>query len=498
MAEFFPLSRVTYQDYLQGKSFLQDITEASSKQSLVISKDVRSLIANSKEIQQQGMQIQKDLHDREMRYLKGINEYSLNTVKKNNELVQHTNQLVTKGFEVLSYNLASLNDNVIDLSSQFRWGMGQALTQLGHINDTLTDLLTATKERAHTDAMEHFNSARILFEHKEYSDALKELNYAVNGVPGVSAPYITEWRIYKLLGIIRLGFFGCDISLVDLPDAEKSLKKAADFAKTDKSISEEAAKEAADLYVSAGWAAYCQGRLQECCDYTEEAVKLYPDQAEGYYQLAKAKLAMGNINDGLEELSVALDLDIKYSLKAAGDPDFQIYESDLKTFLESYGKKHYAEIVGSVYDFINTDVDNYKLDNLEDEIKQITGSNTLLNLADAEKRARKFIDNLKEYPENKRIACSRLQSNEIKLKELHKILNRIKRIPINISDDDNKFDVVLKEVNQKIKINTFNNLDECRSILTTNEIEFDKYISQVQKIIRKYYAEVIKNEQSNI
>lgn len=120
-----------------------------------------------------------------------------------------------------------------------------------------------------------------------------------------------------MVGVIRLGDIEhYDRTLMDLTKAEESLLLAARYAKTDYP------NDAARAFLSAGWTAYCQGKMKEALAYTEQALLLHPKLSEALFQAAKVRMALGEVDKALPALGKAIDLDRFYTLKAAGDGDF--------------------------------------------------------------------------------------------------------------------------------------------------------------------------------
>ena len=227
-------SSLSYFDYLQAKSF-----ESSFKSE--ISKHTRSIIASNEELRQQHIAAMES---------------------------------VSSGIEQLSFD-------VQELTATFQWGFSELLTAVGRVNDALTELVKIAKTPAQAWAYEQFEIARDAFRQGLYQEALEYLDRAINGYSG-NTGHKLEYRFHYLLGTIRLGSFqNTSKDIVSLTEAENAFLSAARYARHDHP------KEAGRALLAAGWAAYCQGKMPEATQHSEQAVLLIPDLAEGHFQLAK-------------------------------------------------------------------------------------------------------------------------------------------------------------------------------------------------------------------
>lgn len=109
-------SGISYLQYLQVRSFVDDVSTASHdagrQVSLELSKQTRELIASNELLARQNIQIA---------------------------------DATTEGFERLSYYLEEISEGIAELNATFHWGFSQVISQLGHMNDTLRELLETSK-----------------------------------------------------------------------------------------------------------------------------------------------------------------------------------------------------------------------------------------------------------------------------------------------------------------------------------------------------------------
>jgi len=126
---------------------------------------------------------------------------------------------------------------------------------------------------------------------------------------------------------VRLGFPGCDVSLVDPVRSEQSFLLAARYAKTDYP------KEAVRAFLSAGWAAFIRKNLSDALRHNEAAIQLDGRLGEALFQAAKVRMALGQPGQALPVLRQAIELDRGYAVKAADDSVFQQFPRDFDTVL---------------------------------------------------------------------------------------------------------------------------------------------------------------------
>ena len=317
-------SHLSHADYLQAKSFVSDMKsatrEAGRKVSMDISCQTRDIIASNESLHREHIEMLNASTDR--------------TVGALND-----------GFERLSYSMDAgfdqISSGISELNATFHWGFGAILASIGHMNDTLSELVKIAKTPVQTVAFNHFEIARDAFRQGLYRESLEELDKAISG-DHTSAGYKLEWRFHQMKGTLQLGFADCDMSLYDLPKAEESFLAAARYGKTDYP------HDAGRAFLSAGWAAYCQGKMKAALAHTEQAMTLHPEMGEVLFQASKVQMALGDVESALPMLAKAIDIDRFYALKAAGDGDFQLHDAQLRSFLEALRKEKYRQCVPKV------------------------------------------------------------------------------------------------------------------------------------------------------
>jgi tetratricopeptide (TPR) repeat protein len=291
MSNYIFGTSLSYIDYLQARSFENSLKMEVSQQS-------RAIIASNEQLQ--------------------LKHISVST---------SSNQVMSEGFEGLSFDLKRLNEGVAELTAAFDWGFSELLAKMGQVNDALADLIRLTKTPAQTWAYEQFEIAREAFRKRLYPEALEYLARAINGFAS-NTGYKLEYRFHYLLGTIRLGGFkNSSKDVVDLGAAESAFLATARYSRGAQP------GEAGRAMLAAGWAAYCQGKMEEAKEYTNQAISLSPGLGEAYFQLAKVQMHMGEVANALTPLQRAIELDRLYSIKAASDGDFLAHQDKLDDLL---------------------------------------------------------------------------------------------------------------------------------------------------------------------
>jgi tetratricopeptide (TPR) repeat protein len=314
-------NRLSYQEYLMAHDFVEDIKstakETGQRVTMEISRQTREVIGSDEALSRENIRV----------------------IEKQGALLANR---LDKGFELISYDVTSgvdqLSENISELNATFHWGFCQILSLMDRMNDLLEELIKIAKTPAQTAAYEQYEIARDAFRQGLYRECIEYLERAISGDHS-STGHKLEWRFYQMMGTVELGFVGSDLELMDLTRAEESFLLAARYAKAD--YPDHAAK----AWLSASWAAYCQGKLKKSLAHTEQAILINPNLAEALFQAAKVRMALDEVEAALQLLSKAIDQDVFYAIKAAGDGDFQRHDDTLRDFLESLHKDKYQKLL---------------------------------------------------------------------------------------------------------------------------------------------------------
>jgi tetratricopeptide (TPR) repeat protein len=305
-------SSFSYNDYLQQQSFVDDINNSTNAASMEISRNLREILSS-------------------------LDILALDNIKATEDMTSH-----------LSYQLQDMSSKISQLSANFQWGFSHIIAGIGHMNDSFSDLVKIAKSPVETTAYDHFEIARDAFQKGLLPESLEEICKAIDG-DHVSSGYRLEWRFYRLRGIIRLGSYSnCDSSLIDLIQAEESFLLAARYSAA------VYPKEAAIAFLSAGWAAYCQGKMNVALEHTQKAVLNNPNLAEALFQISKIYMAIGDVEPATQYLEKAIDIDRFYAVKAAGDGDFKKHESLLSLFYDKLRSAKYEQAMVDVFIYLDS------------------------------------------------------------------------------------------------------------------------------------------------
>ncbi len=235
---------------------------------------------------------------------------------------------INSGFKEISGDLQDISQNIRELSASFEWGLSELLTEVGRVNDSLTELIKIAKTPAQTWAYEQFEIARDAFRKNLFEDSLIYLNRAIHGY-GDNTGYKLEYRFHMFLGTIRLGSYKNNSKEINnLQKSEKAFKDAAKYAEHDFK------NEAGRAFLAAGWSAYCQGNIEDSIYYTQKAISLYPSLGEAHFQMAKFLMHEGTPEKALSFLTDAIKIDRNYLVKSSIDGDFLHYNNELSALID--------------------------------------------------------------------------------------------------------------------------------------------------------------------
>ncbi len=306
MSYYVYSTSLPYSDYLQAKSFVDEVADGSRAVRSEVARQSREIVATLEELNERGIRVA----DEARRELTGLRAD------------------VREGFEQVTLGLEGMSKAIDDLNATFHWGFSRLISGVGRMSDTLEELVALAKTPSQTWAYEQFEIARDALRRQLYREALAALDRAING-KGDNVGYALEWRFHHLKGVILLGDVDTsDPALVDLGKAEEAFATASRYAKTDYRT------EAALAALAAGWAAYCQGKMEVAGAHTQQAITLNPSLAEALFQAAKIKMHTGQVDSALQFLRSAIAADRNYSVKAAADGDFQKHSDRLNGLLD--------------------------------------------------------------------------------------------------------------------------------------------------------------------
>jgi tetratricopeptide (TPR) repeat protein len=254
------------------------------------------------------------------------------------------------GFSMLGGQMEMIGQEISGLNASFQWGFAQMIAQMGGMSASLQELIEIARTPVQTWAYNQFEIARENFRKGLYTNCLKRLDKAING-DQTSAGYEEDWRFHQMIGVVRLGFFGCETKLIDLAQAEQAFLLAAGYAKVDEP------QEAARAFLSAGWSAFVRGELPVALRHTEQAIALDANLTEALFQAAKIQMASGAPRRALSVLRKAIDQVPTYVVKAAADGDFRRHEEDLNSFYKAVRQEVFTALAPMVEQVLNETVE---------------------------------------------------------------------------------------------------------------------------------------------
>ncbi len=493
-------SGISYADHLQAQQYIDHATKGIGQEvAFVIKHSNRELVASNKSLEDNLISFKMMEMDRM--------DAQRDEVRKNTELQQELGEQLTQGldegFERLSYSLDDLSQKLQwgmkALGSKFDWARNNMMIGMKSMQNSLEELKNLVKNPMMTAALEHFEAARNNYRRKLYKETLDELDAAINGVPGVSAGYNTEWRFHQLVGTIRMGFVGGDFSLLNLDAAEQSFLLAARYAEHDYK------QEAATAYLSAGWAAYCNDKPEEAMECTLEATKLDSDLAEAWYQLAKISLSNDDLG-GLDYLHNCFIKDSTYALKVLSDNDFLKHEKAVKEFIKKECKNLYNLLETKFWNKIRATPELHDITGVSPILKDCLGDRLLVDYNKAFWKVDRFLKLLEnEYIQDKQELHKTIEE-AMRNKEIidslltdHAYLNkRIKTTYKELCKDISNMDAIInskqffyhanmKEWRSALEKKTI----ECRNILHKNlENHFNPIIEDLETAEKEEYRKL--------
>jgi hypothetical protein len=291
MSTYDPLSRITYHDYLEAKSFVRDITSEVSSQG-------RALVASQQQLVRNGISIRETLKNE-----------------------------VGGAIEVLSQTANETVSAIRELEATFRWEFAELLAVTGRMAGTLEELLHVSKAPEQNWASEQYEIAQDCVRRQLFDDALEATQRAINGFSSHTG-YKLDYRFHFLLGTIRLGSIrNSSDAILNHPAAERAFLDAAKYARADYPA------EAARAFVAAGYAAYCQNNVANARRWTTEAIALNPKLAEAHFQQGKLNAHSGDGPGAVADLRTAILLAPLYAIRALDDGDYQKYAGPVTALL---------------------------------------------------------------------------------------------------------------------------------------------------------------------
>jgi tetratricopeptide (TPR) repeat protein len=253
-------------------------------------------------------------------------------------------------FERFSISVGSVEESIDELKAICELGFAIINIQLNRINQSLEQLIEIARTPDQTWAFEQYSIARDAFRRNLSEEALDYVNRAISGY-GVKPGYRLEHRFYTLRGLIRLGnYSNFSIPIFDLQASTDDFLTAAKYAEH---------QDRADFarnYGLAGWASYCDGRMDDAQSYLRRSIEIWPSDFQSKFDLAKVFFHVGKEREGLDSFSEVIRYDYNYALRAAADADFLRFRFEIKTCIEGFRNDLRGELGRILAEFENLDV----------------------------------------------------------------------------------------------------------------------------------------------
>ena len=223
------------------------------------------------------------------------------------------------GCLAIGYALAPAPGGMAELGADFHWGAVHVLFALAEIQVDLFQLTLDEERREWLDAWQRYDQARDAAAAGHYARCAAQLD----GVFKLEGEHddLHHWRAHFLGGVLRLGFVGGDLRLIDLGAAERHFATAARHGRA------ESPGAAAQALTAAAFTALLQGVLGRARGYVDAALMLDGELAEALLLDARVRWLEADEDGAWSSLARAIVLDRGYAVRAAspgervGTPD---------------------------------------------------------------------------------------------------------------------------------------------------------------------------------
>lgn len=240
------------------------------------------------------------------------------------------------GFDRVNNALDNVETSIESLHSDFSYNMGLVLDQL-QIQNQLTfgvlEKLDAIHKTLETPRLTQARECYIIGCERLSKGLLdKALEAFLKAEERNDTDFFTEFQIGKLY------LYGVDEDdyVIDLVKAEKHLRNAARYGKSEISVLPEFRRWTGEALLHASISCYAQANdqrinentvkakefISEAFKLAQQACDIYPSLSESKYHLAKYAALLEDVETSLESLEEVVTTDVNYCLKIEFDPDF--------------------------------------------------------------------------------------------------------------------------------------------------------------------------------
>jgi len=320
------------------------------------------------------------------------------------EAIRSLDQSINDGFETLAIPLKSIQSSVEDLTHICDQAFAEIQLSLGNIESSINKLVDIAQTPDQTWALEQYSIAANAFRKNLIEEAFDYINRAISGY-GHQPGFRLDPRFYKLRGIMYMGNYHNHSSrFVNLPLAINDFLLAAKYTGSDNSNA------CGGAYSLAGWAAYCNGNIDDAERYYQLALSHDAKDARSRFELAKVLFHASKTEQARAQFDDALRRDWKYGLRAGADPDFLKHRQIVADQIYLYAKEIREKIDNSLKNFDVLFIDKKK------DVIQRNGlsldSEAKINCEDAKIKIRYVsIAELKQFEKNVPLWLERLKTN---------------------------------------------------------------------------------------
>ena len=215
----------------------------------------------------------------------------------------------------VEFGIERVYEGLEGLRSTFEWGLSQLVWQFEQERDVLKQILEVLQAPLDTQSKELRRRAVEAYKNGWIEDALQDFLEA------------EKKNRYDFTIHISLGH----IYLFEKKNIEKALEyyeKAVKYAKP------KSRYHASYALLHIGLIKYLQDNFKEAYESALEAVKLYPNLCEAYFQCAQYAAKLGLYDDAIYYLSEAIKRDRYYCVKVYSERDFDVMREQIRRFFE--------------------------------------------------------------------------------------------------------------------------------------------------------------------
>ncbi|MBM3240922.1 hypothetical protein FJZ31_31965 [Candidatus Poribacteria bacterium] len=344
MSVYYRESGLTWKQYLQADSFVQDITgqvkRSGEGMKMAISDQTKSIVASN------------DALAREF----GAGFDSLNSM-----LDWGFRRVIEELSSTLDWGFGRVIGELSELRAEFSYGMGLVLDQLRIQNRILEGILDRL------DAIHETLKHPLLTQARELSKIGMDraskglLQEGLEALLESAEKNRTDFLVQLQIGKLYLYGQNATDNVIDLPKAEKHLRLSARYANSEMSHLPDAAKFCGEALLHAAIACYAQANekwlakdvdstrrfTEQALELSQNATKVYPQLSEAFYHHAKFSALFSDGQTAVNSLKMAILADRNYCLKADADKDFDGVRRYVLNLFESLRQQAKAEATKS-------------------------------------------------------------------------------------------------------------------------------------------------------